>query len=302
MKVGIVVGVTVAVVATVAAVIFLVFLPGSPAMTAEQQATSEAMKRYELRIEPRVWRQAQGQTWFNKADPTPNGLRLLNLLAEYYVSQRSIDATNILRAYPDGLGEDSETLLLQLEVGQLVRAIAISPWFIDGVTEYEAVYLTVLGEAWTRQGTSWTFDDAVLQAPKTAWFQDGLDEKEATVINASADLSGRNQAKAITLIDGLQSNSFLYETVHLPLSGEKVLIVTAAPGQNEAQIAPALGLVKRWMVEVEGLTGLYNPRYVLVSVEELNSLCGTGSGQGIEVPGFITLHLGCVTDTTVDTS
>ena len=299
MKLGIALGLAVAIIVAVVAVIFLVFLPGSPEVTAEQQATSEAMKRYELRIEPRVWRQAQGETWFNKAEPTPDGLRLLDLLAEYYVSQRSIDATNILRAYPDGLGEGSEALLVQLKVGQLVRAVAISPWFIDGVTEHEAVYLTVLGEAWTRQGASWTFDDAVLLATKAPWFQDGLDEKEATVINAAADLSGRNQPKALKLIEGLQSNSFLYESVHLPLSGEKVLIVTAAPGQTEAQIAPALGLVKRWMVDVEGLSGPYNPQYVLVSIEELNALCGTGSGQGAEVPGFITLHIGCVTDATV---
>ncbi len=299
MKVGIAVGLALAVAATVAGAVVFLVLPDSSPATPAQQATSEAMARYELRIEPRVFRQAQLQPWFNKGNPTPEGLRLLNLLSEYYVSQRAIDLTKVLETYPAGLDEDLEALLLQLKLGSLIRSVAIAPWFTDGVTASEASYLAVLGEAWTRQGTTWTFDDVVLQAMTKPWFQDAIDEKEATVFNAAADLSGRNQPKALKLVEGLESNVFVYETVQLPMSGEKTLIVTAAPGALEAQVAPALALVKRWMVDVEGLAGPYNPRYVLVSIEELTALCGTGSAQGIEVPGFVTLHIGCVTESTV---
>jgi len=298
-KLSIAIGVTSTVAAVAVAIVYFLILSGSSEPTPEQRATAESLERYELRIEPRVWRQIEIQPWFNKGNPTPEGLRLINLISEYYVSQRAFDAIKVVETYPDGLDGEYESLLLGLELGELIRTVVIAPWFVDGITEPEAAYLTVLGDAWKRKGSSWTFDDLVLASAKKPWFQDGLDEKEAAVLNAAAALSGRNHAKAIKLVEGLESDVFLYENVSLPLSGEKTLIITAAPGVFEAQISPALALVKRWIIEVEALSGPYSPRYILVSIEDLNSLCGTGSGGRGDIPGFVTLDIACVSDSTV---
>lgn len=299
MKVGVALVVSAVAASIAVALVYFLVLSASPEPTAEKQAATEVMQRYELRIEPRVWRVVKAQPWFNNGNPTPDGLRLIDLISAHYVSQRPFDATRVVETHPDGLTESEAVLLQQLKLGELIRTVVIAPWFVDGITESEATYLTVLGDAWKRQGSTWTFDDLVLHSTKKPWFQDGVDEKEAAVLDAAADLSGRNQSKAIKLVEALESNVFLYESVNLPLSGEKTLIVTAAAGTFEVQIAPALGLVKRWMVEVEALSGPYSPKYILVSIEELNSLCGTGSAGRGDIPGFVTLDVACVSDSTV---
>ena len=135
---------------------------------------------------------------------------------------------------------------------------------------------------------------------KSGWFTDGLDEKEAVVLNAAGALSGRGQDKAIQLVKGLDANFFASETLSLPVSGEKTFIVTTPSGDMQSQLQPALALVERWMVAVEDFVGVYKPQYVLVAVEELApSVCGTGTSQLEDVPGFVTLNIRCIQDTTV---
>jgi hypothetical protein len=271
-----------------------------PTPSPEESALTEEIERLKLRIDPPVWKQIESQDWFDDGKPTADGLRLMKLLANYYIGRRLGDALQLVRSYPTGLAATTETTLLNLESGDLIRMIATRPWFTQGLDANEEAYLSILAGAWARKGPGWTFDQSLIDSMKAPWFVDGLDEKEAVVINAAGALSSRNQEKAIELMRGIETNLFLYEAVTLPASGEKTLIVTTPVGDFQRHLQPALASIKQWMVAIEGFVGPYNPQYVLVAVEELSqSLCGTASGQMDDVPGFVRLHIGCIQDGTV---
>jgi hypothetical protein len=54
------------------------------------------------------------------------------------------------------------------------------------------------------------------------------------------------------------------------------------------------------MQSVENFAGPYIPQYVLLSVEEPSeTVCGTAQSDKGDVPGFVSLYLGCLEDATV---
>ena len=228
---------------------FLV-LPGKEQPSAEEQATIEALERQEQRLDPALWRHIEAQPWFDEGKTTPDGLRLVNLMAEYFYNERTFNAVEVLRLYPAGLTAETEQVLLSLKLGPPIRVVARAPWFLDGVDANEKLYLELVGTAGAR---NWNFDDFLLELSKAGWFADGIDEKEIAVVSAGAALSTASPNRAMELIRGLESDIFLYDKLGLPVSGEKVLIVTAASRNLEGRLRPALDLVKQWGRSGRGL-------------------------------------------------
>jgi hypothetical protein len=280
----------------IAAGTYLMLFRDEP-LSAEEKATIATLEDLELRLEPAVWRQIEAQPWFDGGKTTPDGIRLVSLLAEYFYAERPFNVAEVLGLYPAGLPEETAHMLLSLKFGPPIRTVVRAPWFLDGVDANETQFIRHIADAGER---NWKFDEFLLEVTKGGWFADGIDEKEIAVINAGAALSSANQGKATELIRGLDRDVFLYDKLALPASGEKVLIVTAASRELENRLLPALDLVKQWAARVESFAGPYTPRYVVVSVAELSGeLCGTGSGQDVDVPGVLTLDLDCLQDRTV---
>lgn len=275
-------------------------MDSDPEPSPEAQAVNEQLEQFELRIDPQVWVQIEQQAWFNKGTPTEDGLRVISLLSDYYLGERPYLSLQVLAAYPQGVTAEIKQILLGLENGYLIHNVATQPWFLDGADEYEKAFMEVLAAAWARTGAGWTFNQVMFDVMESSWFMDGLDEKEHVVVNAAGALFSRNQERALQLIAGLESDAFLYENVTLTVSGEKTLIVTASAVDLGGQLQPALDLVKRWMQGVEDFAGPYAPQYVLVSVvERSETVCGTTQAERGDVPGFVSLHVGCVEDGTV---
>jgi hypothetical protein len=280
----------------VAGGVFVMLLRDEP-LSAEEKATTATLEDLERRLDPAVWRQVEAQAWFDNGKTTPDGIRLIRLLSEYFYAEIPFNTVAVLGLYSAGLSEATEQLLLRLKFGAPIRTVARAPWFLDGVDGNEALFIDHIADAGER---NWNFDEFLLEVTRAGWFADGIDDKEIAVINAGAALSSANQGRATELIRGLDSDVFIYDKLVLPVSGEKVLIVTAASRELENRLLPALDLVKQWAARVESFAGPYTPQYVVVSVAELSGeLCGTGSGQDVDVPGVLTLDLDCVQDRTV---
>jgi hypothetical protein len=263
--------------------------------TPVEQATAEDLEYFQLRIEPMVWHEIQLQAWFNGGNPTPDGRRLMALLSDYWLGQRAYNTIQVLNAYPEGLSEEIEQALLSLESGYLVQNIAESSWIADGIDGHESAFLDALGNAWKREGPAWTFKQTLLDAIEMPWFVDGIDETEIAVLAAASAMSGRDQEGANQLVMDLQDGSFSQHALALNASGEKVLILTTASRDLLPELEAALPLMEQWAQPVEDFGGFYEPRYVVVALEEeSDDLCGTAVSHRGDVPGVISLRSGCV--------
>ena len=152
MRIAVAAFAVVAVCAVIVAALMLTVFSDSQQSSEEDPAKKEAIEKLKLRIDPVVWRQIENQPWFDGGNTTDDGFRLMNLLSVYYLSRRPGDSLQVLRAYPDGLNEASESVLLSLESGDLIRMVAELPWFTQGVDSNEEAFLTVLAGAWARKG------------------------------------------------------------------------------------------------------------------------------------------------------
>jgi len=290
-------------VATVAMLITLACSGGDAvALSPEEQERADAIDYTRLRVDPGVWTQIEAQSWFNDGDPSDDGLRLMNLMATYYAGDASNAPLDVLGFYPRGIAADTEEALRRLRSTSLIRTIVAQPWLHDTIDDNERVLLGLLADAAdhkTRVRT-WPFDEVLIKATQASWFLDGLNEREIAMVGAATALSFRDSDRAAELMDAITTDSFLYESVSLPQSGEKTLVVTSGSQDIARRQASALALVKQWMVAVEDFAGPYVPRYVVISVEQIgNTLCGTARGQNQETPGIVTLNIDCVQDATV---
>jgi hypothetical protein len=261
----------------------------------------EAFAGFKGLLRPEVWRQITAQHWYAGAATDAPHARLIEVIATYFEYATGESATKALGAFPAGISEDMLSVIDKTAVNWKTRDLLAAAWFQDGVSPIERDLSTEASEL--NVGLA-TFGRLLDRAAKTHWVLDGIDAAERDVLRtviAMAQDSFHGQAES--LISLLQDARVRSESVLLPESGPKRLVVLSWPSEPQRVADDALATFKTILPQVERIAGPYKPESLVLQVWTpglQTGPCGHaypqgGSGRYVDsVPGLVRLEPRCM--------
>ena len=287
----------------------------APESTPAAQVATEDVSQYRERLGPELWAQVEDAAWLDGEKATPDGARLLEVIASGgpLVSQERRLA--LLAAYPEGLSEERLSV-----AGQYARMtirglhdVLDAAWLLDGVDDYERAVLDAAGERTIspsalklaiekrfffdlyrtdpklltsrRIDALGSLDPAILaRAEQEPWFKDGLDDYDVSLLGILADVIQVNDAIAI-----LETHA--YRPLHLANTTLAVVLVGDLVQLNEN----GFHLVQDSIRDVEAFVGDFQSIGLIIDTTAVpgDPFCHGDGGNEYSVGSILLTSDGC---------
>jgi hypothetical protein len=263
---------------------------------------------YHQRLGEELWANVREAGWLKGELATPDGARLLEVVAGAgpLVSQER--KRTLLQAYPDGLDEERLSVARQYArwtIADLPDVID-SAWLLDGINDYERAVLaaatertispTALKLAMEQRFFADLFEsnpelltsrriDALgslnpqilARAEQESWFKDGLDDYDISLLGILADVIQVDDA-----IDILDRHAYR------PLRVGDTTIAVVLTGDSDRLEQKGLDLVQKWIQPVADFVGEFESIGLIIDVTPIpgDPFCHGDGGNEYSV-GFI---------------
>jgi hypothetical protein len=293
--------------------------PDSPATA--PPAASVDVSAYHQRLGEELWANVAKAAWLKGDLATPDGARLLEVVAGAgpLVSRNRKQA--LLQAYPDGL--DEERLALARQYARWTIAdlpdVVDGAWLLDGVDDYERAVLAAAAERTISPTalklaieqrffvdlfesnpellTSRRIDalgslnpQVLARAEQEPWFKDGLDDYDVSLLGILAEVV--QVGDAIEILD---------EHAYQPLHVGDATIAVVLTGDSDRLEQKGLDLVQKWIQKVADFVGEFESIGLIIDVTPIpgDPFCHGDGGNEYSV-GFIAFTSdGCFYDQVV---
>jgi hypothetical protein len=284
-------------------------------------ASSVDVSAYHQRLGDDLWVNVRDAAWLKGDLATPDGARLLEVVATAGPLVNVERKAALLRAYSDGLDEERLTVAQQYArwtVADVTDALAAA-WLLDGLDEYERAVLAAAGErtispSALKLGVEQRFfvdlfesDPELLtsrridalgslnpqilaRAQQEAWFQDGLSDYELSLMGILADVIQVEDA-----IDILDRHAYR------PLRVGDTTIAVVLSGDSERLQQDGLALVQKWIQRVADFVGDFESIGLIIDVTPVpgDPFCHGDGGNEYSVGYIAFTSDGCFFDQVV---
>jgi hypothetical protein len=292
---------------------------GSPPVTPAPVASVD-VSQYRERLGADLWARAGGAAWLDGDKATPDGARLLEVLAggRLVTAERKLE---LLGAYPEGLTEDRLAVANRYATWIIgnVHDVLVAPWILDGIDGYERAVLDAAGERTIspsalklaidrrvfedlyesdpelltsrRIDALGSLDPAILaRVEQEAWFQDGLDDYDVSLLGILADM--------IQVEDAIE---VLDEHTYRPLPLGDTTLAVVLLGDSDRLKNTGFDLVLKWMQEVEDFAGAFQSIGLIIDVTPVpgDQFCHGSGGSEYSVGYVAFTSDGCFYDEVV---
>jgi hypothetical protein len=294
---------------------------GAAQPTPTPLAASEDVSQYRGRLGADFWASAEDADWLDGDRATPDGARLLQVIAASGPLVNQERRLALLGAYPGGLGE--ETLSIATQYARLtirdLYDVLDAPWLLDGVDDYEGAVLDaaaerVISASALKLAIEQRFfedlfdaDPALLtsrridalgslnptilaRAQQEPWFQDGLDDYDVSLLGILAE--------EVQVEDALE---VLDQRTYRPLRLQDTTVAVVFQGDSQQLQREALELVQAWILDVEAFVGEFQSIGLIIDVTPVpgDPFCHGAGGSEYSVGAISFTSDGCFHDEVV---
>jgi len=280
----------------------------SPLGTPTPQAASVDVSAYHQRLGEELWANVREAGWLQGDLASPDGARLLEVVAGAGPLVSQDRKQTLLQAYPEGLDEERLAVARQYArwtIADLPDVLA-GAWLLDGVDDYERAVLAAAAERTISPTalklaveqrffvdlfesspdllTSRRIDalgslnpQVLARAQQESWFKDGLDDYDVSLLGILADV--------IQVDDAIE---ILDKHAYRPLQVGDTTIAVVLTGDSDRLEQKGLDLVQKWIQKVAEFVGEFESIGLIIDVTPIpgDPFCHGDGGNEYSV-GFI---------------